>query len=105
MQLPNILNSFANDPRGDVIFLAVVMETGTPGQEASTSYAQTYANQKNLNFPTVADVNGITDRYFAEPAYPFNMFIDARTMTITRVFHGGDTDAVETEIERILNLN
>lgn len=103
MQLPNILASYQNDPRGGVLFLAVVIDTEVPGQDAGTSDAERYANQKNLNFPTVPDVNGVIQRYFVEPAFPFNMIIDARTMTIERAFHGGDYQQVDTEIERVLN--
>ena len=103
MQLPSIYAGYQNDPRGDVIFLAVVIDTNSPGQEAGTAFAETYADQKNFTFPTVPDVNGVIQRYFAENAIPFNMIIDARSMTIKRVFHGGDYERVESEIELILN--
>jgi len=86
------------------MFLAVVIDTNSPGQAAGVSFAASYANTKNFQFPTVPDVNSYIQRYFTLPAFPFNAFIDARTMTIKRVMHAGLTSSeITTQLEAILN--
>ena len=101
--LNDVYESFADDERGNVMFLGVVSQDGG-GYAADIDYAEGYAAGRDWTFPAVPDVNGMANRYFLQQAYPFHIFIDARNMTIQYMNHGALTSAdVTNRIDDMLD--
>lgn len=87
------LRNVGPDYEDEVIFLAVVREDGS-GNPATVGYAEWYADDKSINFPTVADVGDLWMPFMLD-GYPTNAIIDLRTMQLKYTRSGLMT---ETEI-------
>ncbi|MDY0000907.1 MAG: hypothetical protein RBU30_06400 [Polyangia bacterium] len=74
------LRSLAPEYEGDVVFLTVVREDGA-GEPATVDYADWYADDKSINFPTVADVGGYWGPFMMD-GYPTNLIIDLTAMVL-----------------------
>lgn len=85
------LRNVEPDYEGEVIFLAVVREDGA-AEPATVEYAEWYADDKNIDFPTVADVGGNWLPFMLD-GYPTNLIIDLTTMQLKYTRSGLMTDA------------
>jgi thiol-disulfide isomerase/thioredoxin len=102
-RLQEVYDSFADDSRGKVMFLGILAEDDGYNP-ATLAEAEAYATARGWEFPAAPDVNGFAQRYFVQPAYPFHLFINGRTMKIERALHAALTSSeVSDNIEAILN--
>lgn len=81
-------------------FLTVMAENNA-GKEPKLSVLQNWQDKYNQNWPGVADGQYKLFALAAEPAYPANILIDTRTMTIVDRVAGADP-AIFAKMEEIL---
>lgn len=86
-----------------VEFLCVILEDNSnPPKPSKPADLQTWGKWFDVEFPMLLDPGAKMGAYYGANAFPMNMLIDAKTMTIVGEF-GGNMPAMFIQLEQLLN--
>lgn len=91
----------AYQPMGGEI-LSVLADGPTPGSPASPTHLKNWATKYKSNYPLATDPSYALGDLFVAEAFPQNIIVDLRTMTIVRVDAGVPDAAFWTKFESVL---
>ena len=83
-------------------FFGAVVDGTNPGDTATIANLKSWVTANKTEFPVGLDPTGHTTALFKEGAYPANVLIDARTMTIVSKVHGVPPNSFYTKLENII---
>jgi hypothetical protein len=83
-------------------FLVQINDGTTPGHSADQQDLLTWTSYFHVDFPATIDPGRQLDALFVAQAYPTNIILDTRSMTIVEVIAGVPSDAYWTKFEDTL---